>query len=179
MLKPFKWPHPLIFNLPENFIHILDSPFPILIGINNDLTFVYDNNLHNEHPNCIFIYLDDGRPTRPLIRLVNHEIPMDELKQLLENPTTEWRHYVQGPNDIKKDISEQGFTDPLAAEHMPSLERYNTYLTTTYTNNHNKPPPSSTNKQTTNKHTTTNTKHTARNKQTTQLQQPHNQTKPI
>lgn len=32
LLKPFKWPHPIIINLPENLIAILDSPIPILIG---------------------------------------------------------------------------------------------------------------------------------------------------
>ena len=43
LLKPFKYPHPLIFNLPENIMHILDSPFPILVGINQDRDFILDN----------------------------------------------------------------------------------------------------------------------------------------
>ena len=32
MLKPFKWPHPIILNLPNNLLSILDSPVPIIVG---------------------------------------------------------------------------------------------------------------------------------------------------
>jgi hypothetical protein len=35
-LKPLKWIHPLIFNLPEKLLAILDSPVPVLVGINRD-----------------------------------------------------------------------------------------------------------------------------------------------
>ena len=32
IIKPFEWPNPLIFNLPINYIHIFDSPVPIIVG---------------------------------------------------------------------------------------------------------------------------------------------------
>ncbi len=33
LLRPFTWPHPLIFNLPESLFTLLDSPVPFLFGI--------------------------------------------------------------------------------------------------------------------------------------------------
>ena len=60
LLKPFKFPHPLIFNVPEHILHILDSPFPILVGINKNKEYVVDNQLAEQHPNCSFILLDNN-----------------------------------------------------------------------------------------------------------------------
>jgi hypothetical protein len=59
LLKPFKWPHPLIFNVPQNLLNILDSPFPVLVGINQDAQFIYENELDQKHPQCIFFLLDE------------------------------------------------------------------------------------------------------------------------
>ena len=58
MIKPFKWLHPLISNLPDKFLHILGSPFPILVGLNKEKAFVKENNLNEIHTNCVFIMLD-------------------------------------------------------------------------------------------------------------------------
>ena len=32
LLKPFKWPYPIIFNLPESLLPLLASPIPIIFG---------------------------------------------------------------------------------------------------------------------------------------------------
>lgn len=61
LLKPFKWPHPMVFNLPEKFLHLLDSPFPTLVGLNADREFVLETaQLPETHPNCVFVLLDGG-----------------------------------------------------------------------------------------------------------------------
>jgi DNA-directed RNA polymerase II subunit RPB2 len=79
----------------------------------------------------IFIYMDDGRPMRPLIHLKDYKIPVMELESLLRDPGAKWTTFIQGTSNIKKDISEPGFFDPLATEVSPSLDRYKTFLTTT------------------------------------------------
>ena len=38
----------------------MDSPFPILVGLNQDKNFVLENNLDNNHTNCAFVILDDN-----------------------------------------------------------------------------------------------------------------------
>jgi DNA-directed RNA polymerase beta subunit len=53
------------------------------------------------------------------------------LEALLSNPVTKWNHFIQGTSELKKDISEPGFIDPLEGEVSPSLDRYKQYLTTT------------------------------------------------
>lgn len=40
LLKPFKWPHPLIVNLPHYLTELLESPVPIMVGINKSIDFV-------------------------------------------------------------------------------------------------------------------------------------------
>ena len=32
LLKPFKWPYPIIFNLPESLLSLLASPIPMIFG---------------------------------------------------------------------------------------------------------------------------------------------------
>ncbi|KAL4449911.1 hypothetical protein ABPG74_015030 [Tetrahymena malaccensis] len=60
LLKPFRWHHPLIFNLPNNFTHLMDIPVPILVGLNKDKTYVYQNKLAEKHENCLFVLLDEN-----------------------------------------------------------------------------------------------------------------------
>ena len=59
MLYPFRWPHPLILNLPESLTELLDSPVPILMGINKDTEYIRENNLCERYDHCIFVSLDD------------------------------------------------------------------------------------------------------------------------
>ena len=40
LLKPFTYPHPMIFNLPSSLLTMLESPVPYLIGINKAASFL-------------------------------------------------------------------------------------------------------------------------------------------
>jgi hypothetical protein len=60
MLYPFKWPHPNILNLPEKLFGLLDSPVPILMGINKGTDFLRENNYCDLYPHCIFVSLDEN-----------------------------------------------------------------------------------------------------------------------
>lgn len=59
LLKPFKWPHPMIFNIPESLLEFLDSPVPILIGINKGKEYILEKKLNESHKECIFINIDE------------------------------------------------------------------------------------------------------------------------
>lgn len=59
LLKPFKWPYPMVFNIPENLLEFLDSPVPILIGINQGKKFFIERKLEKMHKECIFVNLDE------------------------------------------------------------------------------------------------------------------------
>ena len=70
----------------------------------------------------VFIYLDEGRPLRPLIHLgKNGKVPVDALQK-----GKTWRDLVLGvhPMTIKRSIYQGGFMDPLASETAPTLEDY-------------------------------------------------------
>lgn len=40
LLKPFKYPYPIMQNLPESMIKYIEAPVPILIGINQDFKYI-------------------------------------------------------------------------------------------------------------------------------------------
>ena len=70
----------------------------------------------------VFVYLDEGRPLRPLIHLgKNGKVPIEALQR-----AKTWRDLVIGvyPQTIKRTIYQGGFLDPLAGEAAPSLEDY-------------------------------------------------------
>ena len=60
LLKPFKWPHPIIFPLPESLFTLLDSPVPIIFGLNQNLEFVKQNSFDFTYKNIIFVGLDEN-----------------------------------------------------------------------------------------------------------------------
>ena len=61
LLKPFKWPHPLIFTLTDELMNILDSPVPIWVGLNKEKDFVLKLNLEKKYEFCNFIFLDNNK----------------------------------------------------------------------------------------------------------------------
>ena len=70
----------------------------------------------------VFIFLDEGRPIRPLIHLGKRgAVPVEALRK-----AKSWRDLVLGvlPKTMKRSIYQGGFLDPLAEEEEPSLEAY-------------------------------------------------------
>ena len=56
LINPFKWHYPVVFNIPQDLIQILESPVPILVGINREIGFI--NGLFQKYNNILFICLD-------------------------------------------------------------------------------------------------------------------------
>lgn len=75
----------------------------------------------------VFIFLDEGRPLRPLIYIAQPNIfPITTLKKL-----TKWRDLVMGtlPETSERDLADSGFLDPFAKrEDVPKLDEYIDYL---------------------------------------------------
>lgn len=70
----------------------------------------------------VFIYLDEGRPMRPLIHLgKDGKLPIDALQR-----AKTWRDLVLGvfPQTIKRSVYQGGFTDPFAELEEATLEHY-------------------------------------------------------
>jgi DNA-directed RNA polymerase II subunit RPB2 len=70
----------------------------------------------------VFLYVDEGRPVRPLIHLgADGIVPVDRIKSMKR-----WRDLVLGnlPVTATKDIQSIGFVDPLAEQERPSLDLY-------------------------------------------------------
>lgn len=56
LIQPFKWHYPIIYNVPQDLMQILESPFPIFVGINRNKQ--YTQTLIQKYPNILFISLD-------------------------------------------------------------------------------------------------------------------------
>ena len=70
----------------------------------------------------VFIFVDEGRPMRPLIHLgPRGKVPIEALQR-----TKSWRNLVMGvlPLTVKRPLSQGGFIDPFASETAPTLESY-------------------------------------------------------
>ena len=88
MLRPFTWPHPLIFNLPKSFLQIFDSPVPFIAGVNRPYGFAVENKFIYDSPNTIFIDLDSGGKFY-YESLVN-EVPVGTLNSLCFELKKHW-----------------------------------------------------------------------------------------
>lgn len=58
LIFPFTWPHPIIYTLPESLIPLMESPLPIIVGLNSSVDFVFSSNMENKYSNCVFVFLD-------------------------------------------------------------------------------------------------------------------------
>ena len=70
----------------------------------------------------VFIFVDEGRPMRPLIHLgVRGKVPLAALQA-----ATTWRNLIMGilPQTAKRSLTQGGFVDPFASEVAPTLESY-------------------------------------------------------
>jgi len=61
LMKPFRYPFPLIFNLPEVLTVLCDAPGAALIGINKGEEYLKESDLIGNYPSCIYICLDEER----------------------------------------------------------------------------------------------------------------------
>jgi DNA-directed RNA polymerase II subunit RPB2 len=75
----------------------------------------------------VFIYVDEGRPVRPLLHLGDDgNVPVERIRSMRK-----WRDLVLGnlPQTSTHDIMTIGFVDPLAEQAKPSLASYIAALT--------------------------------------------------
>ena len=75
----------------------------------------------------VFLYLDEGRPLRPIIHLgPNGAIPFDRVRRLKR-----WRDLIMGdfPLTASHELNTIGFVDPLKEKERPSLDEYIAVLT--------------------------------------------------
>ena len=57
LIQPFKWHSPVVFNLPNELFQILESPVPIIVGINREKGFI--EGFYQKYSNIIFVSLDN------------------------------------------------------------------------------------------------------------------------
>lgn len=88
LLRPFTWPHPLIFNLPKSFLQIFDSPVPFIAGINKPYSFSLENNFAYNSPNTIFVDLDNG--AKFYYETLINEVPQETWSSLCEELKKPW-----------------------------------------------------------------------------------------
>jgi len=61
LTKPFKYPFPLIFNLPELLMVMCDAPGAALIGINKTEEYLKAEGLFENYSSGIYVCLDEGK----------------------------------------------------------------------------------------------------------------------
>lgn len=70
----------------------------------------------------VFLYLDEGRPLRPLLHLGDDgSIPLERLRVLKK-----WRDLILGTHPLTstRDVTDVGFLDPLKEKEKPTLDEY-------------------------------------------------------
>lgn len=67
LFRPFSWPFPVIYSLPEDCLLMLGSPIPIMVGLNlpsfhvvNDILPEFEAVSENNSNNNIYVFLDKG-----------------------------------------------------------------------------------------------------------------------
>ena len=90
LLRPFTWPHPLIFNLPKSFLQIFDSPVPFIAGVNKPYSFALENKFADYNLNTIFIDLDNQGKFY-YGSLIN-EVPLSTLNSLCLELRKHWEY---------------------------------------------------------------------------------------
>lgn len=110
LLRPFNWPHPCVYNLPEMLFPYFDSPVPVWFGLNMSTEKLAKSSLLDHYPNTMFFYLEYESigHTKSKVKRTCHRIPSfdDFLKPLAKeyfrmNPR---RNQVLASLMIKKNI---------------------------------------------------------------------------
>jgi len=61
LMRPFRWPLPIIFNLPEDLLPMLSSPIPVLVGLNQASQYVVSTVIpKTDNNDIIYVFLDQG-----------------------------------------------------------------------------------------------------------------------
>lgn len=61
LIKPFDWPHPIIYSLPSLLFNLLKIPLPIICGLLLPSIFVREKVIPNSDPFTIFVFLDEKK----------------------------------------------------------------------------------------------------------------------
>ena len=85
IIKPFQYVHPVIFNLPENKFAALGSPVPTIIGINQGLEYLEEEQIFQKYTGQVFIDLDnfEMRKDDEIHNEVGNKIPLFFLEESL------------------------------------------------------------------------------------------------
>ncbi len=65
LLSPFQWNHPILSILPDELLPLLDSPVPVLLGLNLPAITVSAQRLPERHPGILFVDLDSASLLNP------------------------------------------------------------------------------------------------------------------
>jgi len=114
LLKPFKYPFPLIYNLPEVLLPILDAPGGLLVGIQKGEKFLLKEKLHDNF-SCMYICLDEKKIYADSQTLKDITIPVfDGFEKIIQthysalNPDTNYHicnfNSKTGPTSRKKKL---------------------------------------------------------------------------
>ena len=61
LIKPFKWPLPIIYNTPEELLQMLSSPIPLLAGINTSPKHFIEEILPQyDSQTWVYVFVDQG-----------------------------------------------------------------------------------------------------------------------
>ena len=67
LIRPLKWPFPIIYSLPEDCLLMLGSPIPVIVGLNlpsfhvvNDILPEFQSVSENNNSNNVYVFLDNG-----------------------------------------------------------------------------------------------------------------------
>ena len=61
LIKPFKWPLPIIYNTPEELLQMLGSPIPLLAGINTSpKKFIEEILPQYDSETWVYVFVDQG-----------------------------------------------------------------------------------------------------------------------
>ena len=83
MMRPFKWPHPLIFSVPESLLPLLDSPVPFFFGLNKAKDFLTKEKLPENYPEIIFYCIDESAvfcDDKEMKKIISSQPYFDNLK---------------------------------------------------------------------------------------------------
>jgi hypothetical protein len=65
IVKPLRWPSPVVCLLPQSLTDLLSSPVPILVGLPCSMLYFHQNRIQEQFEHCIFVLLDEPKMAPP------------------------------------------------------------------------------------------------------------------